>query len=295
LDDGLGDTVKPEDDCDPGQGKDVHGDCVDCEDIDQVTGECIDCPVDQVRNSSGSCVDDCETTETDLKNIFSTTTNNKITEIKEAIDKFGQDFGLDTKEKLQHFLSQAGHESAKFNKLEENLNYRWKKLGTSYWSKYFNPVSNPTADPNKENPNDYKKSETSDFVDNEKFANYVYNDENRTSSLGNTSNGDGYKFRGRGVIQLTGKSNYQDFTNFYQTNYYSNKDFIKNPELLASDMEIAMISAMWFFKNNVLDKLDIDSKTTVKEVTKKVNGGTNGLDDRKEIHSEAKNNIDCAD
>jgi putative chitinase len=60
-------------------------------------------------------------------------------------------------------------------------------------------------------------------------------------------------------------------------------------------MEIAMISAMWFFKNNVLDKLDIDSKTTVKEVTKKVNGGTNGLDDRKEIHSEAKNNIDCAD
>jgi murein DD-endopeptidase MepM/ murein hydrolase activator NlpD len=60
LDDGLGDTVKPEDDCDPGQGKDVHGDCVDCEDIDQVTGECIDCSDGQVRNAGGHCVEPCQ-------------------------------------------------------------------------------------------------------------------------------------------------------------------------------------------------------------------------------------------
>ncbi|MGY0427184.1 MAG: glycoside hydrolase family 19 protein [Polaribacter sp.] len=232
-----------------------------------------------------------------MKKAFPNATDDKLEKIASAIDDLAKDFGIDTKEKLQHFLTQAGHESNNFNDLEENLNYRLAKLGVDYWTKYFNPQSDPTKNPNKENPNDYKKSSTSTslFVDNEKFANHVYADKNRSTKgkLGNTSKGDGYKYRGRGIFQLTGKSNYQSFTTFYQGKYDATKNFVTNPGLLESDMKIAITSALWFYKNNVLDKLTVDKDVTVKAVTKKVNGGTNGLADRKEIFEDVKKEIDC--
>jgi putative chitinase len=233
--------------------------------------------------------DPCHTSKEDLKKVFPNTPDSKLQEIAEALNEYGKDFGIDTKEKLQHFLAQAGHESAKFTAFEENLNYRWNKLGTDdYWTKYFNPVSDPTKDPDKQNPNDYKRSETSEFVDKEKFANYVYG-----GRMGNDTTGDGYKYRGRGIFQLTGKSNYENFSNFYKENYDSNANFTMYPDKVSTDMKVSTISALWYFKTKVSDKLTINSETSVKQVTQRVNGGIKGLTDREDIHNKAKTNIDC--
>ncbi|WP_396195308.1 glycoside hydrolase family 19 protein [Flavobacterium sp.] len=129
------------------------------------------------------------------------------------------------------------------------------------------------------------------------FANYVYNDANRSEKgkLGNVNIGDGYKFIGRGIFQLTGRTNYTNFNTFYQENYDITIDLLENPELVASDKKIAVISALWFFKNNVLDELSqtLDSNTTCLSVSKLVNGGTNGLTHRTALLTSTQINIDC--
>ena len=269
--------------CPPGSGK------IKVNDVCQ-------CPTGKVENKEGKCIDDdCNTTKDDLKKIFTTASDSKLTEIADAINTYGKDFGIDNKEKLRHFLSQAGHESAKMTAFEENLNYRWKKLGIDYWKKHFNPHTDGDKDLKKEDPNDYKRSTTSVYVKKEDFANRVYDDAYRKKGykLGNTSTGDGYKYRGRGIIQLTGKANYEEFNTFYQDEYDKNKNLVTTPDLVKTEMKIAVISALWFFKNKVIDKLTIDNTTSVLSVTEKVNGGDTGLKDRKELYNKAKENIDC--
>ena len=134
-------------------------------------------------------------------------------------------------------------------------------------------------------------------MDNEDFANFVYDDANRGTGykLGNTSEGDGYKYRGRGIFQLTGKTNYTNFNTYYQDNINEEIDLLETPDLVASNIEIAVISALWFYENMVLDNLTIDSTTTVKKVTKKINAGSNGLVDREEIFEDCLEHIDCVD
>ena len=262
------------------------------------------CPPGFEDYGSGCIRVDCDTNKVDLKKAFPNTSDATLQEITNHINTYGKNFGIKTKELLQHFLAQAGHESTsvttgiEFGAFEENLNYRISKLGVSSWNTYFYPVTDTIATPNKENPDDYRRSEGSDFVDVEKFANYVYDDDNRSDSykLGNTQVGDGYKFRGRGIFQLTGRSNYSTFNNFYRQNYDNTKNLLTNPGLLASDKKIAVISALWYFKNRVIDKLPngINTNTSVKKVTKKVNGnGNKGLTHRKELHTKAKENVNC--
>ncbi len=110
---------------------------------------------------------------------------------------------------------------------------------------------------------------------------------------GTEASGDGYKFRGRGIFQLTGKDNYTAFGNFYKANYSSATDILSNPELVASNETISIISALWYYKNNVLDKITVDVNTSVSKVTHRVNGGTNGIKDRKAKFESTKSNIDC--
>ena len=154
--------------------------------------------------------------------------------------------------RLSHFLAQCGHESGGFKAVSENLNYSADGL-KKIFGKYF--------------PGD-----TSSYARNpEKIASKVY--ANRMGN-GDESSKEGFKFRGRGYIQLTGKSNYQGFTKFI------GEDCVANPDLVATKYPLA--SAAFFFDSNKLwsicDKGADDA--TVTAVTKRVNGGTIGLPDR---------------
>ena len=132
------------------------------------------------------------------------------------------------------------------------------------------------------------------------IANKVYADENRSDSnkLGNTQQGDGYKFRGRGIKQLTGRSNYANFQSYYNKhNPNDTKDFLNNEEhrkALLDNGKIALLSAVWFWNHTGCYKI-ADKQTSnnaneiVKQITKKVNGGYNGLDKRTKQHTRIKN------
>ena len=171
-----------------------------------------------------------------------------IAQIPDTIQKFG----IDTPVKLAHFLAQCGHESGGFKLTQENLNYGAKGL-LGIFKKYF-----PTEAKAKE----YERKP-------EKIANLVYG-----SRMGNgpESSGEGYKFRGRGYIQLTGKDNYKAFDSVVP------EDILANPDLVAS--KYPLLSAAWFFHKNCLKKCVDASDATVTAVTKCVNGGTIGLPDR---------------
>jgi len=161
-------------------------------------------------------------------------------------------FKIDTPIEVAHFLAQCGHESGGFKLVQENLNYGAKGLlGT--FKKYF---------PTEAKALQYKRKP-------EKIANLVYG--NRMGN-GSETSGDGYKFRGRGYIQLTGKDNYTAFGKAI------NEDITANPDLVAT--KYPLLSAAWFFQR-CLDKCKDDSDASVIAVTKCVNGGTIGLDDRR--------------
>jgi len=162
-------------------------------------------------------------------------------------------FEINTPLRLAHFLAQAGHESGGFKALNENLNYGAKGLlGT--FKKYFTP---DTAALYERKP--------------EKIANLVYADR---MGNGDKASGDGYRFRGRGYIQLTGKDNYSAFDKTVDEN------ILENPDLVATKYPLA--SAAWFFHKNGLQKIADEGATdvVVTKVTKRVNGGTIGLPDR---------------
>ncbi len=179
--------------------------------------------------------------------------------IQAAIDKFE----LKTPLRLAHFLAQCGHESGGFRATRENLNYSAEAL-VKIFPKYF-----PTIDVALL----YAKQP-------EKIANKVYG--NRMGN-GDEASGDGFKFRGRGFIQLTGKDNYKALGTAIQ------QDLVANPDLVAS--QFPMLSAAWFFHKNGLHRIADEGADdiVVTKVTKRVNGGTIGLADRikhfREYHS----------
>lgn|GEM_PF-6501393 len=238
----------------------------------------------------------CKTTMEDLKKVFPNTKSKDLKDIAELINQYGKDFGIDTEEKLQHFLAQAGEETYQLKSFHEYTNYRLSLLGTSrtYWKTEFNTIKNPTK-PGKLNPYDYANPSKPGYADEEKLLNYVYGG-NKT--LGNTQPGDGYKYRGRGILQLTGRANYRSFNTFYK-GYQEKQDSLRkvdvlvHPEWLNNDKAIGVISGLWYFKNRVLSKINIDGHTSVEAVTKKINGSTNGLTERKRLYKESQTNIQC--
>jgi putative chitinase len=172
-----------------------------------------------------------------------------IAQIPETAKKFNITNPL----RLAHFLAQCGHESGGFKAVSENLNYSADGL-KKIFGKYFPGNLNES----------YARQP-------EKIASRVYG-----SRMGNgdESTGEGFKFRGRGYIQLTGKQNYTNFAKFI------GEDTVSNPDLVATKYPLA--SAAFFFDSNKLwsicDKgFDV---ATVTAVTKRVNGGTIGLPDR---------------
>ena len=172
-----------------------------------------------------------------------------IAQIPGVVDKFE----INTALRLAHFLAQTGHESGGFKAVSENLNYGAAGL-QSIFKKYFTP----------ESAKEYERKP-------EKIANIVY--ANRMGN-GPQASGEGYKFRGRGYIQLTGKDNYAAFDKTVED------DILANPDLVAT--KYPLLSAAWFFHKNGLHKIADEGATgeVVTKVTKRVNGGVIGLADR---------------
>jgi RHS repeat-associated protein len=217
-----------------------------------------------------------------LTSIFPKGKSDALVEIEKTVNLKGSTYGISSDKSLAHFLSQAGHEVGGFSKglnLEENLNYSVDGLVGTF-DKYFYKGSSVKGklDASLYGYIKNDKGKTTQSANKEGIANQAYG-----GRMGNTGTGDGYKFRGRGIFQLTGKNNYSAFNTFLND---SGVDILANPSLISTSTEYSIKSAMWFFKTQVVDKLNIQS-ATVKQVTNNVNGGTNGLDDRQKIYNEA--------
>lgn len=169
-------------------------------------------------------------------------------------------YEINTPERIASFLAQCGHESAGFTVLQENLNYSADGLNKIF-KKYFPTLE--SAQPYARKP--------------EMIANRVY-----ASRMGNGDehSGEGYKFRGRGPIQLTGKANYAACSEFL----FQDDTLINDPDMLL-DPEYALHSACWFWWKNDLNKF-ADTADLV-TMTKRINGGTIGLEDRIKHYNEA--------
>jgi putative chitinase len=177
-----------------------------------------------------------------------------------VLEQLFQDYEINTPQRIAAFIAQCAHESAEFAIIKENLNYKWESL-RKIFSKYF---------PTDELAQQYAHQQ-------EKIANRIY--ANRMGN-GSEESGDGYRYCGRGLIQLTGKSNYQAFADSLEM------DVNDVPEYLAT-FEGAAQSACWFWENNNLNKF-ADTGDILK-MTKVINGGTLGLEERKANYQHALN------
>lgn len=188
--------------------------------------------------------------------------NKEVEEWCEELNKALPKYDIITDQRIAGFISQCAHESMDFTAMSENLNYREETLNKVF-PRYFGP--------GKRNAAEYAKNP-------EKIANYVYMDEFRTSKLGNTQPGDGWRFRGRGLKQLTGRDNYTRFA----------KDYNMTAEEAAAWVETkegALASALWFWNTNKLNA--IADTGNVAALTKKINGGDIGLADRQARYAKA--------
>jgi putative chitinase len=189
-------------------------------------------------------------------------TNKEVAAWCEELNKALPKYDITTPERIAGFTSQCAHESGDFNQLRENLNYSQQSLERVF-PRYFGP--------GKRNAAEYARNP-------EKIANYVYMDENRTSKLGNTQPGDGARFIGRGLKQLTGRENYTRFA----------KDYDMTAEQAAEWLETkegALASALWFWNTKNLNAV-ADTGDVVR-MTKIINGGDIGLADRQARYEKA--------
>jgi len=184
-------------------------------------------------------------------------------------------FGITNTLRLSAFLAQVGHESAGLSQLEENLNYSADGLANTWPSRFSKKLQNGS----------YAKNTVGRYLPSDlalKIARKPVLIGSRTYAerMGNGSieSQEGWKYRGRGILQQTGKSNYAELT------LDTGIDFVSNPDLLL-EPAYAVISACWFWKKNNLevyaDKQDIEG------MTKKINGGLIGIEHRKALYKKA--------
>lgn len=168
--------------------------------------------------------------------------------LKETFEKYN----IDTTKRQAAFIGQCMHESGGFKTLEENLNYSAKALMATWPSRF----------PTEELANQYARNP-------EKIANKVYG-----GRMGNAdeSSGEGWKYKGRGIKQLTGKENYE------RCGSSLGVDLVNNPDLLL-EPKYAALSAGWFWNKHGLN--DLADKSDIETMTKRINGGLLGLDARK--------------
>jgi len=185
-------------------------------------------------------------------------TNKEVESWCEELNNALPKYEITTPLRVAAFISQCAHESRDFTALEENLNYSENALN-SVFGRYFGP--------GKRNAAEYARNP-------EKIANYVYMDEFRSKSgaLGNTQPGDGWRFRGRGLKQLTGRNNYSRFAKDYDMTAEQAVEWLETKEG-------ALASALWFWNTNNLNP--VADTGDVAALTKRINGGDIGLADRR--------------
>lgn len=171
----------------------------------------------------------------------------------DAMNEVFPKYEINTAGRIAAFVAQCGHESGGWRTFSENLNYSAKALDAIF-GKYFVKAGRDAEEYHRQP---------------EKIANVVY--ANRMSN-GDTASGDGWRFRGRGPIQLTGRANYAAFSEDMGV------DAVDNPDKVSEDKEMALMSAIWFWNKNGLNKF-ADSGD-IKTMTKRINGGYIGLEDR---------------
>ena len=194
----------------------------------------------------------------------------RAAEFVATFNQYADTFGINTTARVVHFLAQVTWESGYFRHVEENLNYSADGLMKTFGSRFRN------------------KAEAEQYARKpEKIANKVY--ANRYGN-GSEASGDGWRYRGRGFIQITFKANYKA----YQDSGFCNGSLVAHPEWLAKAPGHTK-SAMWFFRmkgcNAIADRDDggrIGEEVCI-EVTRKVNGGTSHLADRLYLYRRYKN------
>ncbi|WP_222937508.1 LysM peptidoglycan-binding domain-containing protein [Spartinivicinus ruber] len=195
-----------------------------------------------------------------LEQILPKTKTETLSHYCSAVNRCLHKYEINTPLRIAHFIAQVAHESGGFRYVSENLNYSKEAL-LQVFGKYF-PNEN-LADQYARNP--------------EKIANRVY--ANRMGN-GSESSGDGWQYRGRGFIQLTGKSNYQAYKKD------SGIDVVSTPDEVAQNPTVVVDAAGWYWnKNNLNRYADQDD---IRTITRRINGGLNGLDDRQHYLTQAK-------
>ena len=199
-----------------------------------------------------------------LRHIMPNASEVNILKYLDALKSQLNKFGINTPLRIAYFIAQIAHESGSFKYSSENLNYSAKAL-RGVFGKYF-----PTDDLAEA----YARQP-------EKIANRVY--ANRMNN-GDEASGDGWRFRGRGLIQLTGRDNYT------QCGSELKIDLINHPDLLSDQPNMAVDAAAWFWdRHNLNTYADQDD---IKRITKIINGGYNGLEDREAYLARAKEVLD---
>lgn len=164
--------------------------------------------------------------------------------------------GIESNHDIALFLAHAGHESGSFNQLEESLNYGVEALHKLFGS---HRITSEQVEALGRKPGQ--------SANQEELGNVLYGGKWGKDNLGNLEYGDGYKYRGRGIFQLTGLYNYTRCAEA------TGIDFVNQPELLAEDKDAAVESAIWYWNTRV-------SGGDVRTTTKQINGGYHGLADR---------------
>ncbi len=201
-----------------------------------------------------------QVTAAQLKEIMPNASDDNITLYLPGLNDQMAKFEINTSLRQAQFIAQIAHESGSLRYNTENLNYSAKAL-LAVFGKYF---------PTQEEADAYARQP-------EKIASRVY--ANRMGN-GDEASGDGWKFRGRGLIQLTGHDNYQQLTNAFD------QDFISNPDPVADNPEYAVGAATWFWDSRDLNTYA--DQDDIRAITKRINGGYNGLEDREEFLARAK-------
>ena len=222
---------------------------------------------------------DCVTKEK-LHEIFPSSSLENRTKLADNIRIYGGYFGINTKEEVSHFLAQVGAETGGLTTLNatENLNYTTASRLVQVFPSKFSLLSHPT----KVSPIPYINNPSG-------LANLVYCCQ---YGNGDVASGDGWRYRGRGILQLTWAGNYNGYQNYLSDIglgwFYTSPDDLSNPDGIHS-----VLSGMWFFKKNVLDKMTINNTTPVKKVTKKINPALKKLNERKNYFNKAINVLNC--